>query len=91
VEIQQKKNLDEKKEKEYYSSDVACNAEKDVHEKCFFVWYEKFLKGNVMVMECESEWQVYQECLKKKLKAHELSEYLEPQRRIFFGDEQPKK
>lgn len=61
-------------EEEDYSSPTACEALKKRHDKCFFAWYhDEFIQGKATEMKCQTEWEQYEQCLKKKLAAFDLS------------------
>ena len=50
---------------EQYSEPAACQAEKNIHDICFFNWYqEEFLKGSDKSLDvCKEQWDTYQRCL----------------------------
>ena len=42
----------------------ACKDEKEIHDRCFFNWYqEDFLKGKNVPIPCDDVWQKYQNCI----------------------------
>lgn len=58
---------EKKKDEQNYADPVACQAEKRIHDICFFNWYqEEFLAGKDVSIEdrCKNEWTTYQTCLK---------------------------
>mmetsp|Transcript_6500 Transcript_6500/g.26810 ORF Transcript_6500/g.26810 Transcript_6500/m.26810 type:complete len:84 (+) Transcript_6500:46-297(+) len=58
---------------EDHSSPSACEQFKKKHDKCFFAWYhDEFIQGKATELPCQAEWDLYEECLKKKLKAFDL-------------------
>ncbi|XP_011502827.1 PREDICTED: TP53-regulated inhibitor of apoptosis 1-like isoform X2 [Ceratosolen solmsi marchali] len=55
------------------SIDDKCNELKSQYEKCFNAWFSnKFLKGVKNDSMCTSLYNVYQQCLKKAMKEHQI-------------------
>ena len=54
-------------EEEVYANPNACNKLKEIHDKCFYKWYnEEFVKGKNTI-GCEREWKDYETCKKVSL------------------------
>lgn len=64
---------------EQYSEPTACQAEKNIHDICFFNWYqEEFLRGSGAPLDvCKEQWDTYQRCLQKKLDVWDLRDKIQ--------------
>ncbi|XP_014232933.1 TP53-regulated inhibitor of apoptosis 1-like isoform X1 [Trichogramma pretiosum] len=50
-----------------------CNELKNQYDKCFNTWFStKFLKGDTNDSMCASFYSVYQQCIKKAMKEHNI-------------------
>jgi hypothetical protein len=52
---------------EDYTSPFACKTLKEIHDACFYKWYqEEFVKG-ANTIGCTQEWNAYKQCTQVRL------------------------
>ncbi|KAL6075179.1 hypothetical protein QOT17_003592 [Balamuthia mandrillaris] len=56
-----------------FTAPDACSELKQQHDRCFYPWLKRFATGAVHKDDCKEEWEIYDQCIKKKLEHYELS------------------